>query len=33
VDEFSSWCDNSLPHEEERKSLQLFIEHVVPASS
>lgn len=31
VDEFSFWCDNSLPHEEKRKSLALFIEQVVPA--
>ena len=31
VDEFSFWCDNSLPHEEKHKSLALFIEHVVPA--
>ncbi len=29
VDEFSFWCDNSLPHEE-KKSLELFIKHVVP---
>lgn len=31
VDEFSLWSDNSLPHEEKKRSLQLFIEHVVPA--
>ncbi|MDT3314501.1 LLM class flavin-dependent oxidoreductase [Pseudomonas sp. rhizo66] len=31
VDEFSFWCDNSLPHEEKKKSLELFIKHVVPA--
>lgn len=31
VDEYSFWCDNSLPHEEKKKSLQLFIEQVVPA--
>ena len=31
VDEFSFWCDNSLPHEEKKKSLALFVEHVVPA--
>jgi alkanesulfonate monooxygenase SsuD/methylene tetrahydromethanopterin reductase-like flavin-dependent oxidoreductase (luciferase family) len=31
VDEFSFWCDNSLPHEEKRKSLELFIKEVVPA--
>ena len=31
VDEFSFWCDNSLPHEEKRNSLELFIKEVVPA--
>jgi alkanesulfonate monooxygenase SsuD/methylene tetrahydromethanopterin reductase-like flavin-dependent oxidoreductase (luciferase family) len=31
VDEFSFWIDNSLSHEEKRKSLALFIEQVVPA--
>jgi alkanesulfonate monooxygenase SsuD/methylene tetrahydromethanopterin reductase-like flavin-dependent oxidoreductase (luciferase family) len=31
VDEFSFWCDNSLSHEEKRKSLELFINEVVPA--
>jgi alkanesulfonate monooxygenase SsuD/methylene tetrahydromethanopterin reductase-like flavin-dependent oxidoreductase (luciferase family) len=31
VDEFSFWCDNSLPHEEKKKSLALFIEQVLPA--
>ncbi|MEG0963907.1 MAG: LLM class flavin-dependent oxidoreductase [Pseudomonas sp.] len=31
VDEFSFWCDNSLPHAEKKKSLQLFINEVVPA--
>jgi hypothetical protein len=31
VDEFSFWCDNSLPHAEKKKSLALFIEQVVPA--
>jgi alkanesulfonate monooxygenase SsuD/methylene tetrahydromethanopterin reductase-like flavin-dependent oxidoreductase (luciferase family) len=31
VDEYSFWCDNSLPHEEKKKSLQLFIDEVVPA--
>jgi hypothetical protein len=25
------WCDNSLPHEEKRESLELFIKEVVPA--
>lgn len=33
VDEFSFWCDNSLPHAEKKKSLELFIQHVVPAFS
>jgi alkanesulfonate monooxygenase SsuD/methylene tetrahydromethanopterin reductase-like flavin-dependent oxidoreductase (luciferase family) len=31
VDEFSFWCDNSLPHAEKKKSLELFIKHVMPA--
>ncbi|MNC78293.1 hypothetical protein D3C75_1304640 [compost metagenome] len=31
VDEFSFWCDNSLPHAEKKKSLALFIKEVVPA--
>ena len=31
VDEFSFWIDNGMSHEEKRKSLALFIEHVVPA--
>jgi hypothetical protein len=31
VDEFSFWYDNSLPHAEKKKSLELFIKHVVPA--
>ncbi|OEC37401.1 Flavin-dependent oxidoreductase, luciferase family (includes alkanesulfonate monooxygenase SsuD and methylene tetrahydromethanopterin reductase) [Pseudomonas cuatrocienegasensis] len=31
VDEFSFWADNSLPHAEKKKSLQLFIEQVMPA--
>lgn len=31
VDEFSFWSDNSLSHEEKMRSLQLFIEKVVPA--
>jgi flavin-dependent trigonelline monooxygenase, oxygenase component len=31
VDEFSFWCDNSLPHNEKRKSLELFIKEVTPA--
>jgi hypothetical protein len=29
--EFSVWSDNSLTHEEKKRSLELFIEHVVPA--
>ncbi len=33
VDGFSFWCDNSLPHEQKRASLALFIEQVVPAFS
>lgn len=31
VTEFSFWSDNSLSHDEKKRSLQLFIEHVVPA--
>lgn len=31
VDEYSYWIDNSMTHEEKRKSLQLFIDEVVPA--
>ncbi len=31
MDEFSFWCDNSLPHAEKKKSLELFIQQVVPA--
>ncbi|NKX52618.1 LLM class flavin-dependent oxidoreductase, partial [Arthrobacter deserti] len=31
VDEFSLWSDNSLTHEEKKRSLELFIVHVVPA--
>ena len=31
VDEFSFWCDNSLPHQEKLKSLELFIKEVAPA--
>lgn len=31
VTEFSIWSDNSLSHEEKKLSLELFIEHVVPA--
>jgi flavin-dependent trigonelline monooxygenase, oxygenase component len=28
---FSIWSDNSLNHEEKERSIELFIEHVVPA--
>ncbi|EMV9186410.1 LLM class flavin-dependent oxidoreductase, partial [Escherichia coli] len=31
VDEFSFWADNSLPYAQKKKSLELFIQHVVPA--
>lgn len=31
VDEFSFWSDNSLTHEQKKRSLQLFIEQVLPA--
>lgn len=31
IDEYSFWVDNSLPHEEKRKSLEMFIKEVVPA--
>ncbi|MDI2098296.1 LLM class flavin-dependent oxidoreductase [Ruicaihuangia caeni] len=31
VTEFSFWSDNSLTHEQKKRSLELFIEHVVPA--
>lgn len=30
VDEFSFWCDNSLTHEQKKRSLELFVEKVVP---
>lgn len=33
VDEFSFWADNGMTHEQKRQSLQLFIDHVVPAFS
>lgn len=29
-DEYSFWTDNSMTHEEKKRSLQLFIDHVVP---
>lgn len=32
VTEFSFWADDSLIHEEKKRSLELFIEHVVPAA-
>jgi alkanesulfonate monooxygenase SsuD/methylene tetrahydromethanopterin reductase-like flavin-dependent oxidoreductase (luciferase family) len=31
IDEFSFWCDNSLPHAEKRRSLELFVKEVAPA--
>lgn len=31
LDEYSFWSDNSLSHEEKKRSLELFIEKVVPA--
>ena len=31
VDEFSFLCASSLPHDEKRKSLELFIKEVTPA--
>lgn len=31
VTEYSFWCDNSLSHEEKKRSLELFIAEVVPA--
>jgi alkanesulfonate monooxygenase SsuD/methylene tetrahydromethanopterin reductase-like flavin-dependent oxidoreductase (luciferase family) len=31
LDEYSFWSDNSLSHEEKKKSLELFIRDVVPA--
>ncbi|NYF14010.1 alkanesulfonate monooxygenase SsuD/methylene tetrahydromethanopterin reductase-like flavin-dependent oxidoreductase (luciferase family) [Pseudoclavibacter sp. JAI123] len=33
VDEFSFWSDNSLSHEQKKRSLELFIEKVVPEFS
>ncbi|PPG40530.1 LLM class flavin-dependent oxidoreductase [Pseudoclavibacter sp. RFBA6] len=33
VDEFSFWSDNSLSHEQKKRSLELFIEQVVPEFS
>ncbi|MET9859080.1 LLM class flavin-dependent oxidoreductase [Streptomyces smyrnaeus] len=31
IDEYSFWIDNSLPHEEKRRSLEMFTKEVVPA--
>jgi len=31
VDEFSFWADNSLSHEQKKRSLELFIDKVMPA--
>ncbi len=31
VDEYSFWCDNGMSHDEKKRSLELFIEQVVPA--
>ena len=31
VTEYSFWCDNTLSHEEKKRSLELFIAEVVPA--
>jgi alkanesulfonate monooxygenase SsuD/methylene tetrahydromethanopterin reductase-like flavin-dependent oxidoreductase (luciferase family) len=31
VDEYSFWADNSLSHEQKKRSLELFIEKVMPA--
>ena len=33
VNEYSYWSDNSLSHEDKKRSLQLFIDEVVPAFS
>ncbi|MDT0264271.1 LLM class flavin-dependent oxidoreductase [Jatrophihabitans lederbergiae] len=33
VDEFSIWADNGMTHNQKKQSLQLFIDHVVPAFS
>ncbi|MFN3881745.1 MAG: LLM class flavin-dependent oxidoreductase [Nitrincola lacisaponensis] len=30
IDEYSFWSDNSLSHAEKKRSLELFIEHVMP---
>ncbi|MFC4468672.1 hypothetical protein ACFPH6_29775 [Streptomyces xiangluensis] len=31
VDAYSFWIDNSMSHEEKRKSLELFVKEVMPA--
>lgn len=31
VTEYAFWCDNSLDHDDKKRSLQLFIDRVVPA--
>ncbi len=31
IDEYGFWIDNGLPHEEKRRSLELFIKEVAPA--
>ena len=31
IDEFSFWIDNSMSHEDKRRSLELFVNEVVPA--
>jgi alkanesulfonate monooxygenase SsuD/methylene tetrahydromethanopterin reductase-like flavin-dependent oxidoreductase (luciferase family) len=31
VDEFAYWIDNGMTHDEKKKSLELFVQHVVPA--
>ena len=33
VDEFSFWIDNTMSHDDKKRSLELFIQHVVPAFS
>jgi alkanesulfonate monooxygenase SsuD/methylene tetrahydromethanopterin reductase-like flavin-dependent oxidoreductase (luciferase family) len=31
VDEFAYWIDNGMTHDEKKKSLELFVQQVVPA--
>ena len=31
VDEFAYWIDNGMSHDEKKKSLELFVQYVVPA--